>query len=91
VRRKLLNGVLGALATLAALYVFGAIGLLTERLTGRSAVNEVVAFGGLALAVSLGVLVLHRLSRRTDSSIAPADPDSATNTEPGAPADRPRE
>jgi hypothetical protein len=91
VRRKLLNGVLGALATLAVLYAFGAIGLLTERLTGRPALSSAVAVIGLAVAISLGVLVLRRLSNRTGPSIAPADPDSATNAEPGPAADRPRE
>ena len=60
--RKLRNGVVGGLASLAALYVFGAIGLLVERLTGRSAGNPVIAVMVLALAVSLGVLVLRRLS-----------------------------
>ena len=80
-RRKLLNGVLSALATLAALYAFGAIGLLAERLTGRPALSSAVAILGLAVALSLGVLVLHRLSRRTGPAVAPADPDSASNAE----------
>jgi LPXTG-motif cell wall-anchored protein len=68
---KLQNGVIGGLASLAALYVFGAVGLLVERLTGRSAGNPVIAVMGLALAVSLGVLALRRLS----SSNGPGDVD----------------
>jgi hypothetical protein len=43
------------------------------------------------VALSLGVLVLHRLSQRSGSSIAPADHDSATNGEPGPAAGRPCE
>jgi hypothetical protein len=81
VRRKLLNGVLGGLAALGALYAFGVIGLLTERLTGQPVVNCVIAFLGLGLAVSLGILVLRRLSRLTDPSLSPVNRDSATNTE----------
>jgi hypothetical protein len=78
VRRKLLNGVLSGLAALAALYAFGVIGLLAERLTGRSAVNTAVAFLGLALAVGLDVLVLRRLSR------SPVNHDTATRAEQSA-------
>jgi hypothetical protein len=57
----LLNGVLAALATLAALYAFGAIALLTESLTGRPVLDSAVALIGLVVAIGLGVLVLHRL------------------------------
>jgi hypothetical protein len=75
VRRKLLNGVLGGLAALAALYAFGAIGLLVERLTGPSALDSALAIIGLPLAVSLGVLTLHRLSRPTDAFRSPINHD----------------
>jgi hypothetical protein len=88
VSRRLLNGVLAALVTLGALYAFGALGLLIEYLTGRPALNSAGALLGLAGAIGLGVLVLHRLSRRADSSISPANRDSATDAEPGTP-DRP--
>jgi hypothetical protein len=95
VRRKLLNGVLSALVTLAALYAFGAIGLLAERLTGREVLSSALALFGLALALGLGVLVLCRLSRRTGSPIAPADPvdpdSETTNPDPGTAADPPRD
>jgi hypothetical protein len=59
-----LNGVLGAAATLAVLYAFGAIGLLAERLTGKADVDPALALAGLAVAIILGVLILRRLPRR---------------------------
>jgi CHASE2 domain-containing sensor protein len=76
VRRQLLNGVLGALATLAVLYAFGLVGLLVERMIDRPAMNVVVAMTALIVALCLGLLVLGRLSPRTP---APADPDAATD------------
>ena len=65
--RKLLNGALGALATIAVIYAFGAFGLLYERLFGASEASTAVAIIGLIVAILIGVAVLHHLSRRTDS------------------------
>jgi hypothetical protein len=90
VGRKLRNGVLGGLAALAALYAFGALGLLAERLTGRQALSPALAILGLAAAVGLGVLVLCRLSRLTGPSISPVNRDVAANAEPSAAPERDR-
>jgi hypothetical protein len=85
VGRKLRNGVLAGLAALAALYALGAIGLLAERVTGPTALDPALAILGLALAVSLGVLVLQRLWRPTDASGSPVNHAPATHSEHGGP------
>ena len=64
-KRQLLNGVLGALATLAVIYAIGIVGILTERLTHHSVNNDILMVG-VILALCAGVLVLHRRTRRTD-------------------------
>ena len=61
--RQILRGVLGGLAALATLYALGAAGLFVEWLTRQSAFEGPFAFVGLLLALGIGVLVLHRLSR----------------------------
>jgi hypothetical protein len=86
--RKVRNGVLGALATLATLYAFGVVGLLTERLTGRPELSTAAAFVGLVLALGVGFLVLHHLSRPADRPSPPTDQDPADTAEPGTPPDR---
>ena len=88
VRRKIRSGVLGALAAVATLYTFGVVGLLIEWLTGRPAVNSGIALVGLALALSVGVLVLHRLPQPAERHLPPANPDSPGTVEPGSAPDR---
>jgi hypothetical protein len=60
-------------------------------LTRRPALTPVFAFIGLALALGIGVLVLHRLSRLPGPPRSPVNHDSPTGTEPGTRAVRARE
>jgi hypothetical protein len=76
VRRKLLNGILGGLAAVAALYAIGTIGLLAERQTGRGGMNPAVAYLGLVVAAGFGFFVLQRLSRPKTIPTPPVDNDS---------------
>ena len=76
-KRKLLNGILGGLAAVAALYAIGTIGLLAERQTGRGGMNPAVAYLGLVVAAGFGFFVLQRLSRPKKSPTPPAKIDSA--------------
>jgi hypothetical protein len=87
-RRKVLHGVLGALAALGTLYAFGAVGLLAERLTGREVLNPLLAFLVLALAFGVGVLVLHRQSPPANRPLPPAGQASSDAGEPGVAPDR---
>jgi hypothetical protein len=72
VRRQVLHGVLGGLATLVALYVLGGAGLLVEWLTGRQLFNGATALVGMLIALSIGIGVLGRLGHTED---APKDSD----------------
>jgi hypothetical protein len=75
-RRKLLNGVLGGAATVGVLYLFGVIGLLAERFAGLGAISTDLALLGLLVAVVVGLLVLQRVSTRSQR----VDDDSKSET-----------
>jgi hypothetical protein len=83
VRRRLLNGVLGGLAAVAALYAIGTIGLLAERQMGRGGMNPAFAYLGLVVAAGFGFFVLQRLSRSKDSPTPPTKSGPATSDQPG--------
>lgn len=82
-RRRVLNGVLGGLAALAALYAIGTIGLLVEHQTGRGGLSPTVAFLGLVIAAGFGFFVLQRLSRQKNSPSSPIANDSAIDNQHG--------
>jgi hypothetical protein len=89
VSKRIRNGVLAALAAVAAMYALGAVGLAIDRLGGRTDVNPALAVASLAAAVGLGLLVLVRHSPRAESAKPPGElgPVSRTGNGPDRSAD----
>jgi len=78
--RKILNGVLAGTATLATIYLFGAIGLLLEGRIPGSALADVAAIFGLLVALIVGFVVLQRLPRPADRSAPSSNQDAAQSS-----------
>lgn len=61
--RQIRNGILGALAIAAALYVLGLVGVLLQGTIAQQWMDWDIAIGCLIFALGIGILVLKRLSR----------------------------
>lgn len=63
--RQIRNGVIGALATMAVIYLMGLVGIGLQALRLESRIDMyIVAPVGFIIAIAVGIFVLVKLSRR---------------------------